>query len=306
MNLTNAMVSWSHPAKGVWLDNLWQFDYRGTTVLVGDTALAAEVAASRFWFGDAKKELFRKAVSDLLNHTAEFLFCGWPEVVECVILRGADHVRPSNMSELIRRKAIRTAPRFKRKDDAQGVWTANLYEEESENLGQLFRANRVLIEDGCGAGGSTGVGVLRLLKSRNPNFTMATFLCPIMGDIALKRTVAEADRLNVKLTVVCFGVYRVLPVGWNGKTDTDIIIPVDDGEIASSDILAIPDRQIRAYHSLYQPKNGRGPCLVGDVGESMSDDSKEVASYVQMTVEEWREFCGTPVPDSLLTAASRS
>lgn len=306
MDLKTKVVEWNHPEKGVWLDRLYRFRYRGTTVLVCDSVLAAEVAASRGLFGEAKKELFRRAVADLLRHTRDVLFWKWSEVIECVILRGADHVRPLNMSELLRRQAVRTAPRFKRECNAQGGWTAYLHEDESENLAWLFRANQVLIEDGCGAGGSTGVGTLRTLKERNPNFVEATFLCPIMGDLALERTVAEAERLGVKLTVVCFGVYHVLPVGWRGKTDTDIIIPEDDQEIVSSDILAVPRRQIEAYRALYQPKNGRGPCIVGDVGESMSDDPAEVGQYIQMTTEEWREFCGTPVPESLLAAVSRA
>lgn len=305
MNLNNAVVSWDHPEKGVWLNNLRQYNYQGATVLVGDTALAAQVVASRFLFGEAKKELFRHAMSDLLAHTSEFLFLGWPEVTECVILRGADHVRPPNMSELLRRKTVRTAPRFKRKEISPGNWTAELFVKESENLDSLFRANRVLIEDGCGAGGSTGVATLWLLKTKNPGFAEATFLCPIMGDIALEKIVAQARRLNIRLTIVCFGVYKVMSIGWKGKTDTDIIIPNDETEIVGSNILAIPARQILAYDTLYQPDGGRGPCIVGDVGESMSDDPQEVERYIRMTVEEWREFCETPVPESLLAAIPR-
>lgn len=304
MNLDNAVASWDHPEKGVWLNKLRQYDYQGTTILVADTALAAQVAASRFLFGEAKKELFRHAMSDLLVNTLEFLFLGWPEVTECVILRGADHMRPPNMSKLLRRKVVRTAPRFKRKEISPGNWTAELFEADSENLDSLFHANRVLIEDGCGAGGSTGVAALWLLKTKNPKFDAATFLCPVMGDTALEKIAAQARRLGIRLTVVCFGVYKVMSIGWKGKTDTDIIIPNDEAEIIGSNILAIPNRQFSAYHALYQPDGNRGPCIVGDVGESMSDDPQEVERYVRMTIEEWREFCETPVPESLLAAVS--
>lgn len=306
MNLNNAIVSWNHPEKGVWLNNLRQYDYQGATILVADTALAAEVVASRFLFGEAKKDLFRRAVSEILVNASEFLFRGWQEVTECVILRGADHVRPPNMSELIKRRAIRTAPRFKRKEISPGNWTAELFEKDSENLNGLFRADNVLIEDGCGASGSTGVAALWLLKIKNPKFDAATFLCPIMGDIALEKIVAQARRLRVRLTIVCFGVYKVMSIGWKGKADTDIIIPNDEQEIACSNILAIPARQFSAYHDLYQPDGIRGPCIVGDVGESMSDDPQEVERYVSMTIEEWGEFCDTPVPESLLFAVSNA
>ncbi len=304
MKLENAVVSWNHPKKGVWLDNLWSFDYQGTTVLVCDTEPAAQMAASRHLFGDVKTEFFRGTSADALGHISDYVFLGWPQVTECVILRGADHVRPTNVAKVIGRPTIRTAPRFKRREISPGNWTAELIRSDSENLAVLFRANKVLGEDGCSASGSTGVAFLWLLKTQNPQLSSVTFFCPIMGDIALERMALQARRLDIHLTVVCFGVYKVLPIGWKEKTETDIIIPNDDAEILRSNILAIPPRQIVAYRTAYKPNGKRGPCIVGDVGESTSNERSELLGYVDTTIAELGEFCNISIPDELIQGQS--
>jgi len=120
-----------------------------------------------------------------------------------------------------------------------------------------------------------------------------------MGDIALERMALQAQRMNIQLTVICFGVYKVLPIGWKGKTETDIIIPNSNEEILQSEILAIPHRQIQAYRQAYKPKVDRGPCIVGDVGESTSKEVCELLGYFSTTIEELGGFSDMPIPQDL-------
>ena len=181
----------------------------------------------------------------------------------------------------------------------------------------LKASKNVLVWDGCSASGSTLKAILWLLKKANRAFARALIVCPFMGGLALRRAADLARELNIRLSVLCFGVYRVAPIGWEGKTETDIYIP-PDSVIGPSHTLAVPERQIQVHRKFYRPRevstegvhiNDDGFCLVGDVGQSMAavgeDDAVTVAQreeqldYVLSTITAWPVFCQSEIPAEL-------
>lgn len=311
-----------------WRTNSWLFryDYSTAKVFVVDSEFAAQAVASRHLCGKEKQDLFRGAVADAWRHCGVFAMGrDWPahRITECVILRGADHARPENPGELVGRRMTRTAIRMHRAEVSPGNWAATIVEGESENTNLFFQSRDVVIWDGCSASGSTLKSILGLLKTKNPLFRRALIVCPFMGDIALERVADQTRELGVRLSVLCFGVYRVAPIGWQGKTETDIYIPPNE-IVDPSRTLAVPQRQREACHKLYQPRevslggvsiNNDGFCLVGDVGESMAaaheNDAvtiaqlKEQYRYVRNTIQSWPEFCQSSVPGKLFATEAK-
>lgn len=321
MLLEEEVVSWK-PAEGQPANRLFHYRHFTTDVFVTDTELAARAVNSRHLCGTGKQQLFRRAVGDAWQHCGDYVLDNdWPrEVVECVILRGADHVRPENPGALINRSMVRTAIRLHRSEVSFGTWAARVVSGESEGEGVLYASSHILIWDGCSASGSTLRAILWLLKKTNSSFARALIVCPFMGGLALDRVAKLAKELKIQLSVLCFGVYRVAPIGWENKTETDIYIP-PDSVIGPSHTLAVPERQVLAYREFYQPRevsltevsiNDDGFCLVGDVGQSMAAAGEESAvtvaqrreqlEYVLSTMNAWPVFCQSGIPSELCEA----
>lgn len=321
MRLVEAVNFWGR--EGGEAELLSHHLYSTTHVFVVDSRLAAQAVASRHLCGTEKRKLFRAAVADAWKHNGDYILGNdWPEpLVECVILRGADHVRPSHPGQLIGRTITRTAIRLHRSEVSPGNWAAVIVQGESENTDALFASRQVILWDGCSASGCTLKAAIWLLRQNRPDLASVLIVCPFMGGLALRRVAEQARELNIHLTVLCFGVYRVAPVGWLNKTETDIYIPLSDAVIDQSHSLAIPERQRRAYRALYQPReisstgvanSDDGFCLVGDVGESMAAASEDGAAtlakleeqlrYVDETIDSWPIFCQNPIPAKLRQA----
>ncbi|MBI5221999.1 MAG: hypothetical protein HY980_00675 [Candidatus Magasanikbacteria bacterium] len=321
MRLEEQVVTWL-PAADQPADLLFRYRYSTTDVFVADTELAAKAVCSRHLCGTEKQQLFRQAVGDVWQHCGSHILGNdWPgEIVECVILRGADHVRPENPGALIGRQMARTAIRLHRSEVSPGNWAARVVEGESENTKLLFRSNKVVVWDGCSASGSTLKSILWLLRQKNPTISRVLIVCPFMGGLALRRAADQARELAICLSVLCFGVYRVAPIGWEDKTETDIYIP-SDSIIGPSHTLAIPERQVNAHREFYQPRevslegvniNDDGFCLVGDVGQSMAAvgrdgavmvaQMREQLEYVLSTMRAWPVFCQSKIPVELQEA----
>jgi|GEM_PF-4210216 len=292
---------------------LFRRTFRDTPVFIADTAMAVRAVTSRHQFGGDKQRLFREATADMLLHAWPVVGRDWPDgpVVETVIMRGADHVRPHDPGALMGRSTIRTAIRLQRFEASPGNWTARWDEGSglNENLNALFAAPAVVVWDGCSASGSTQKGLLWLLKQRNPHLSRVLVICPFMGGLALRRVAEQGEEIGVHIEVLAFGVYRVAPIGWGGKTETDIYIPPDP-VLVGSQSMAVPLRQREAYRRFYQPRTlntdgsaggDDGMCLVGDVGESMGSPQEQRA-YVRSTIESWPIFCEAAIPDSLIHA----
>ncbi|MFH1098617.1 MAG: hypothetical protein V1723_01710 [Candidatus Uhrbacteria bacterium] len=315
MQLKEQRLSWVNIDGGE--NRLFVHQFDTTSVFVADTVLAAEAVASRHLCGREKQILFRDAVADIWRQAGSAVLGDWSgDVVECVVLRGADHVRPENPADLIGRKMVRTAIRLHRREVSPGNWAAEIVKGEGENENVLFAAEQVVVWEGCSASGSTLTALLHLLKHQN-GLGRVLVICPFMGGFALRQMEDLARALKIQLTVLCFGVYRVAPQGWENKTWTDIYIP-SDRAIDDSRSLAIPSRQRRAYRLAYRPReiisgegisgevswDDDGFCLVGDVGESMGSPEEQL-QYVRDTIRAWPVFCGTPVPDDLARTRAR-
>lgn len=324
MLLEEEVVSWK-PAGDQPANRLFYYRHFTTDVFVTDTELAAMAVSSRHLCGTEKQQLFRQAVGDAWQNCGNYVLGGdWPcEVVECVILRGADHVRPESPGALINRPMVRTAIRLHRSEVSFGTWAAKVVSGESEGEEALNASNCVLIWDGCSASGSTLRAILWLLKKTNSSFARALIVCPFMGGLALDRVAKLAKELKIHLSVLCFGVYRVAPIGWENKTETDIYIP-PDSIIIPSHTLAVPERQARAYREFYQPRevslenvsiSDDGFCLVGDVGQSMAaagEESvvtvaqrREQLEYVLSAIGAWPVFCQSAIPIELRVARQK-
>jgi len=274
---------------------------------VADTIKAAEVVASRHLSGEEKKTLLRGAVEDALDLAQPLLF-SWGRVgqkkVECVILRGADHVRPVDPGQVIG-PLERTALRMSREEIGPRQWKAIMLPGTLENGKALFSAEHLIVWDGCSASVSTLQGLSEILKQRNQHLISLTIVCPIMSDLAPERLSEVAERLGININVLCFGLYHVERYGWHGKTETDLVVP-SDKILHSNPLVKIPKRQIMAYRNSYGIKpNKRGPCIVGDISQSMSDDRQDVLEYIVSTIEEWTEFCNIPVPGYLLVSLAK-
>jgi hypothetical protein len=297
MEFKRVVVSWGGG------DKLLEYVYGETNVFVTDSALAAEAVASRHLCGQPKERLFRKATADMWQHCSRMVLGDdWIDpITECLILRGAKHVRPENPGELIGRPMVRTAIRLHRWEASPRYWVAaQQKDEEEKNSERLYQSKEVVVWDGCSASGSTLIALLGLLKKNDLSpLCRILLICPFMGGLALRRVAARAKELRIQLAILCFGVYWVAPIGQGRESETDICIPSDD-RIETTHSLAIPYGQIKAHRALFQPV-GDGPCLVGDMGESMGGE-KEKLGYVGKAIQDWQKFCQTPVPRELLNA----
>ena len=274
------------------------------TILVADITLAAkEVIVRRHRFGPDKQQMFRRATAralDLLSDVFKLAhYWGRDGVAEYIIYRGANRVRPEDVAGILSCKVERTGQRWHRVPDGNGSWFAEPLASTEENLCALKHRRSVLVWDGCSASGSTLVGLIRWMRVNNPQIDNMVIFCPIMGDIAYRRACEAARKFNMKLTIVCLGIYKVLPVGWKGTLETDIVIPADH---TAGDLL-IPARQKESYESFYQPNHEQDRiCCVGDVGSSM--DPSEIAQYVAETIKCWPQQCNAPIPQALLSEVS--
>lgn len=283
-------------------DFVWSFSPRkGVEVFIIDTKLTSELVCSRPVSGPEKIDLFASSGMEMVKLLKEAVFSGLGSIFECVIQRGGAHFRPDDFASILKNRKVScsnwTMQRVEVQTPTGPDWRVEV-KKNPTNLDGLSQANSIFVWEDCAATGSTLAKLIFQLRQqslylRRGDQRIYVFV-PFLSNIAYWRLLTEVAELDIKLTLICFGIYDLVENGWDGRYNTDIVIPQD--AYGRGNVL-IPNRQVSGYWNYYKPNFNfeRGPCLVGDVGESTGGEL-EVADYVRKTGAEINHFCSWNSP----------
>lgn len=261
---------------------------------IAEHASTAALVAGRATVGMLKRLLFQRGLTCTLS-------ASWREIAEAeelptngipvvVLLRGGGYVIPPNLESVMGHSVITDIGlKVRRFQDDHGGWHAKVDVAGSYGLEKLKGATVVIIVDECGASGSTPKGTIEWLRENIPTLRKVIFICPLLGDIALKRVMS----VNFPVVTFSFGIFKVLPKGWK-RPETDIVVPKEDD---GSGLLAIPDMVLQICKQVYGfGENGCTGCVAGDATKTMSGNSYVQVAELAEAGEWWCAKNGTMPP----------